>query len=309
LNLDKPLFSVLIANYNNGQYIPECIDSVLVQTYSNWEIVFVDDGSTDSSLSVIQQYAERDQRIRIFQNEQNEGCGYTKRRCASLAKGEICGFVDPDDALVQDAVELSVKEHLEYSDVSLVYSQCYEADERMNIKGLWNSGGEIPHGKSQLNEPISRIGHFATFKKHLYDQTEGIDPQFERAVDQDLYLKMEEAGTLRYIDRPLYLYRIHDKGLSSMNKSRLKAYYWYLVAQRDAYNRRRLNVNEVENIASRDLKKRFLDYYLTEAYQAMEVKQWSRMYKQLYHALRYIMVDRRLSVIRLALQPIKHFLP
>lgn len=306
--MSKPLFSVLIANYNNASYLKDCLDSVLAQTYPNWEIIFVDDASTDISLERLQPYLDLDKRIKLFKNESNRGCGYTKRRCAELAKGEIAGFLDPDDALTERALEFSVKEHLEYPDVSLVYSQCYQTNEKLEIEKLWNSGGEIPPGKTQMTWPNARIGHFATFKKKLYDQTEGISPKFERAVDQDLYLKMEEVGDLRYVPEPLYLYRIHQKGISSMNDNRLKAYYWYLVSQRDAWRRRQGKAANVENISKRELDRRFLDYYLTEAYAHMKSRNWKKMYRFLIQGFRYIRVDKKLSLLRLGFQPIKNFL-
>ena len=93
---NQPLFSVLIANYNNGKYLMDAIESVRQQTYTNWEIILVDDSSTDNSHELYKEL-EQDERIHIFLNNQNRGCGYTKHRCAELANGEICGFLDPDD--------------------------------------------------------------------------------------------------------------------------------------------------------------------------------------------------------------------
>ena len=103
----KPLFSVLVANYNNGTYLQEAIDSVLAQTYDNWEVVLVDDKSTDESLAIYGKYAT-DKRFKIYHNDANRGCGYTKRRCAELAAGELCGFLDPDDALMPEALETAI---------------------------------------------------------------------------------------------------------------------------------------------------------------------------------------------------------
>ena len=73
----KPLFSVLIANYNNARYIEESIESVFNQTYSNWEIIIVDDDSNDNSIKLLEKFKNED-RIKIYKNEENKGCGYTK---------------------------------------------------------------------------------------------------------------------------------------------------------------------------------------------------------------------------------------
>ena len=98
MKTNQPLFSVLIANYNNGKYLMKAIESVRQQTYVNWEIVLVDDGSTDNSEELYSEL-EKDERIRIFRNEKNMGCGYTKRRCAELAKGGISVIKDSDDRM------------------------------------------------------------------------------------------------------------------------------------------------------------------------------------------------------------------
>ena len=129
------MFSVLIANYNNGKYLQEAIDSVLAQTYNNWEIIIVDDKSTDDSVEVYNKYKD-DSRFRIYFNDKNEGCGYTKRRCAELAHGDICGFLDPDDTLTEDALEKHIKVHSSQPKVSVIYSRCYYRDNKGKIIGI-----------------------------------------------------------------------------------------------------------------------------------------------------------------------------
>ena len=119
---ETPLFSILIANYNNGKYFKDCFESILKQTYSHFEVVIVDDCSTDDSAEIIQELIKNDARFLFFQNEKNQQTGFTKSKCASLAKGELCAFLDPDDALAENALDIMVKKHQENPDVSLVYS-------------------------------------------------------------------------------------------------------------------------------------------------------------------------------------------
>ena len=117
----SPLFSILIANYNNGKYIKETLDSVYAQDYTNWEIVIVDDASTDESKEVYKEY-ENDSRINIYYNEDNKGVTYTKWRCVEHAKGELCGFLDPDDVILPQTLSLMVKTHFLDEDISIVSS-------------------------------------------------------------------------------------------------------------------------------------------------------------------------------------------
>src|SRR5690606_11487333 len=95
----SPLISVIIANYNYGRYLAETIESVLAQTYPNVEIIFIDDGSTDNSLEVAQQYP-----ITILAQE-NQGVSAARNNAAQYARGEYVLFLDSDDLLYPDSLE------------------------------------------------------------------------------------------------------------------------------------------------------------------------------------------------------------
>ncbi len=220
--MSNPLLSVLIANYNNGRYLQEAIDSVLAQTYTNWEVVLVDDKSTDNSFEIYEKYRE-DGRFRIFYNEDNKGCGYTKRRCAELANGEICGFLDPDDKLIPEALEVMVKEHEARPQCALAYSTLYLWDDVADSKTILGDVGAMAEGEDFLISSKKIISHFAVFKKSFYDKTIGIDCTLSSAVDFDLYVKLEEVGELYFVDIPLYYYRQGNVNSISIGNSTLKS--------------------------------------------------------------------------------------
>ena len=88
--MTKPTLSVLIPNYNHGQYISNNLDAILGQSWRPDEIIIVDDGSTDDSMSVINQYARRESRIRAYRNERNMGVVYTLNRALGLARANYC---------------------------------------------------------------------------------------------------------------------------------------------------------------------------------------------------------------------------
>lgn len=232
------LFSVLIANYNNGKFLDEAIDSIKEQTYKNWEIIIVDDYSTDNSAEIYKNY-ETDPRIKIYFNDKNHGCGYTKRRCAELANGDICGFLDPDDVLVgDDAIDVHVKKHMNFPNVSIIYSGMYRADEKLRITS--ETPGKDIDPKSSILETCSWPIHpFATFKKEKYIQTEGIDAQMKRAVDYDLYYKLEEVGELIHLNCFQYIQRNNPNSIS-LNDNSYKAAAWHTYACVQAMKRRRL---------------------------------------------------------------------
>lgn len=274
--LSTPLFSILIANYNNGKYLMDAIESVRRQTYNHWEIILVDDGSTDNSHEIYNAL-ESDERIHIYYNDRNYGCGYTKRRCADLATGELCGFLDPDDALTQNALQIMVEQHIQHPEVSTVGSCYWCVDEQMNK--LWHSEQKkIPLDGSWLttttttHAPIA----FASYKRGMYLKTEGINPYLKRAVDFDLYVKLEEQGKILFLPDITYYYRMHDLQISTHGD--FKSMYWQIYVIIKACERRGIAAEEVVN----DLMKDNWQWYIKNGvgYEIPKPKQpW---YHQLY---------------------------
>lgn len=241
--MNNPLFSILIANYNNGKFFRDCYDSLIAQTYTNWEAIIVDDCSTDNSVEEVKKIISEDSRFKIYINEENKGCGYTKKRCGELATGEICGFVDPDDAITPEAIEIMVKTHLENENVGLVYSNLIMCDDKLNPTKVWKKK-QIKNGVKNFFNINSEISHFSTFKNKYYQKTIGVNPELSRAVDQDLYLKLYEVTDVKHIDLVLYLYRIHEQGISTLENTD-KAFYWFWQVIFETCKRRGVNAEEL----------------------------------------------------------------
>ena len=239
--MESPLFSILIANYNNGSFLMEAIESVKKQSYSNWEIVLVDDASTDDSHEIYKQL-EQDKRIRIFFNEKNHGCGYTKRRCAELASGEICGFLDPDDTLLPEAIQKHVAIHLKNPGVSVVYSRCYYCDHNGVVFGK-NRLLELKEGESYFDYRWYGAMNLASFKKEFYDRTEGISPEIKAGVDQDLYFKIEEVGEIYVLDE--FTYNYYHRNENAITKNEGKLWYWNMEVRKAACKRRGLDADTI----------------------------------------------------------------
>lgn len=236
-------FSILIANYNNGKYFKDCFQSFLSQKYQNWEAVILDDASTDDSVEIIKKMVENDLRFRIYHNENNSGVGITKSRLIELAEGEICGFVDPDDAILPTAISSSIEICQKKPDVVLTYSLFTKCDENLNPQEVFNGGKKVINKSPYFfNSPVE-IAHFVTFKKKIYNQTEKIDTSMKIAEDQDLYLKMYEKGKVHFINEPNYLYRMHSGGISqNENKQKSREYFAKVIF--NAMKRRNLkNIN------------------------------------------------------------------
>lgn len=247
------LFSVLIAHYNNYAYFKQCYESLKKQTYQNFEIILVDDCSTDGSLEKIIELTKSDDKIKVYKNEENKGIGFTKRRCVELSNGEVCGFVDPDDGITDRAIEDSIKAY-QNRNIIATYSEIYICSEELKIKEKFKKTKKIKNSYPYFFNLNFEVAHFFTFKKLSYLETEGINAELTSAVDQDLYLKLYERGSFHYIQKPLYLYRIHDKGVSQEKSKKEKLNYNWDIVLRDTLERRKINavygkkVSEIENL-------------------------------------------------------------
>ena len=105
----KPLISIIIPVYNVEEYLRQCLDSVINQTYKNLQIIAVNDCSTDSSLQILEEYAQKDQRMVVISNKENLGLGLTRNEGLKIAKGDFIHFLDSDDWLELNAYETLTK--------------------------------------------------------------------------------------------------------------------------------------------------------------------------------------------------------
>ncbi|MCK0180159.1 glycosyltransferase family 2 protein [Flavobacteriaceae bacterium S0862] len=274
------LFSILIANYNNGHFFNDCFQSIVNQTYQNFEVIVVDDGSTDDSVNIIKQLIIDDKRFKLFQNEDNKGCGFTKQRCAKLASGEILGFLDSDDALKPSALEVMILAHKKFEKASIITSKYEFVDLQLNFIKEGVIGSEIPGGKSHLTFGEGALTHFATFKNAAYKKTKGIDPLMKRAVDQDLYYKIEEQGAHQFLNESLYLYRINENSISN-NSNVYKAKYWHFYAINKAYKRRKKLKLEIDNFSNKYMGIYRSNYYLSR----FEKLKFSKKYQAKFYFL------------------------
>jgi len=117
-------FSVFIANYNNEKYLETAINSIISQTYKNWELVIVDDGSTDNSLQIIEPFL-KDKRIKLIVLKQNCGVGYSKKIGADNCQNDILGVLDADDKIHEETLEIIVDAYKNNPNCGFIYTLMY----------------------------------------------------------------------------------------------------------------------------------------------------------------------------------------
>ena len=221
--------SVLIAHYNNWNYLQDCLKSIENQTYQNFEIVIVDDCSTEVSFDLLENLALNNPKIKVFKNSENKKVGFTKKRCVAEATGEICGFLDPDDLIAPNALELVVDAYKDHN-VIATYSKIKLINPSSEEIGIFKHSKKIKNSNRLFFNINFEVAHFFTFKKDFYLKTEGINDQLIICEDQDLYMKLYEIGNFKFIDEFLYFYRIHDKGISqNKEKTEQQRLDWHNV--------------------------------------------------------------------------------
>lgn len=279
-----PLFSVLIANYNNERYIIEAIDSVKAQTYDNWEIVILDDCSTND-ISIIESHLSEN--IRLYRNDKNMGVGYTKDKLVHLSKGEICGFLDADDTLLPHAL-LQHVECFSNDKISIVYSGLNVCNEQLSpIYQIRTKN--IPKGESLLSTmQFFAPTAFTSFRKESYLQTSGICNNRYGGDDMDLNFKLEEVGECVVIDSICYNWRTKMESLSHNKNLRIKCVLQNLDVISNACERRELDCFEYRNYYLSAIAKEFEEFGKREVYKTNEFIVGAFIFKPIRFIQHYI---------------------
>lgn len=212
-------FSIIIPVYNSERYLDRCIQSIIQQTYSNWELILVDDGSVDGSWSIIKKYQERDSRIKGYR-QTNSGPGLARNVGIDKATGDYVVFVDSDDYIDKDYLELintlSEENELVFIDVMQVdFKGNHLKDEKMSyymhlekesiLKAMMT--GKIPWGGVRKTVSLKLLN---TYHIRYSDLKIGEEALFSF---QSLY-NAKKVGFL--CEKPVYMYEVHEGSQSTL---------------------------------------------------------------------------------------------
>lgn len=233
--------SILIPVYNREHFISECIDSALAQTYSNIEVVVVDNQSTDGTWSICQQYAEKDVRVRIFQNAENIGPVKNWQRCFDEARGVFAKILFSDDWLHPDFLANSVRFLLD-SRVGFVFADVEIAPAPSQYSGVRGATATFIQGKRYIDmnffeyykvplSPCAALFRLSDLRGNLrWDIPSPVGTDFAAhgaGPDLLLYLLVASQYPLVVkIESKLVLFRKHLGSITvSLNKSIIATYY------------------------------------------------------------------------------------
>ena len=204
-----PLVSVIMPSYNSKKYIKKAIDSVLEQTYSNFELIIVDGNSTDGTLDILDEYKKQDRRIKVIQDE-GRGIGAALQLGCQIASGKFIARMDSDDIAINTRFEKQLKIFHSIPNLILVASPVIYINEDDSIVGY-----SFPYtNKRIIQEKVYLIAHpTVMMKKDAYVKAGGYQPLL-RAEDYFLWNRMRIMGEFYIFKEPLIKYRLLQDSLS-----------------------------------------------------------------------------------------------
>ena len=208
------LVSVVIPNYNCAAFLPDALESVFAQTYPHVEILVVDDGSTDDSLQVLEQYADR---VRVFR-QPNGGVSAARNHGIRESRGELVAFLDADDLWNPEKLARQVP-LFDRPEVGLVYCAVEYIDEAGKSLGTNRTGrrGRVLRSIALLEGTIVLAGgSTAVVRRECFDRAGGFDLEMSTAADWDMWRRVACHYEIDVVREPLMKYRLRP---SSMHRN------------------------------------------------------------------------------------------
>lgn len=204
--------SIIMPNYNCENFLAETIESVINQTYSGWELLIVDDCSTDNSAEVVKSFCEKDERVKLFINEKNSGAAASRNRAMREAKGRWIAFLDSDDLWLPEKLEkqLSFMTDNGYRFSFTAYEHIDENSEPMNVR--------VTGPKVLTKRKMFRYCYPGCLTV-MYDSTDTGVVQIPDEIangenDYAIWLKVVKFYDCYYLGETLSLYRVRNNSLS-----------------------------------------------------------------------------------------------
>ncbi|ARN71584.1 hypothetical protein BST91_07985 [Nonlabens tegetincola] len=263
----KDLISIILPVYNGEQYISECIDSCLNQTYQNWELIIVNDCSTDNTPVILSKYIKKDQRLKLYNNKANLKLPKSLNLGHEMAKGEYLTWISHDNILKRNFLEEMIEEIIK-SNSDIVYSNF----------SVINGDGILQEKRvlSNLNNFLlgNPVQASFVYKRIVYNHLNGYKDHLFLIEDYDFWLRSSICFKISHLSKDLYFFRKHKDSLTtsikknqarynlfSNNLSRcfselnlhLNAHTIEFLVLLHSYSEiwsRKINVNDIKNIHS-----------------------------------------------------------
>lgn len=251
----QPKVSVLLPVYNCEKYLAETLNSLACQTYDNFEVIAIDDGSTDGSLAVLRRYARFDDRIKVFE-QSNRGLVNTLNKAASLATGKLFARIDGDDLVTPMRLELQVREMILHPECVLLGSSFDVVDEGSEF--LYHNA--VPTLQDDIRLAMyyrNPLAHGSIMmRRKAFEAAGGYSSDCGPTEDYELWMRMIKIGEVHALPNSLFRWRINPNGITSTRSDAMKSFMDVNIEQywRD---------NPFRVVSRRELMRR-IRYYLSD---------------------------------------------
>lgn len=230
MNSFEPLVSVITPAYNHEKFISDTIESVINQTYQNWEMLVVDDCSTDGSWEIIQEWTKKDSRIKAFRNNENKGLIPNWEFLTDNSKGNYIAFLEGDDYFCKDNLKKKIEIFEKYPDLGMVYCNFSIVNESgVDIMKNYYSKQEIKTFRNEKIKPeeylLSSLAPFSTYSQIMITREVIKNTGLPRSLDQeakiflpsdwDFNFRTSINNKIYFVDEDLLKYRKHSSNNSS----------------------------------------------------------------------------------------------
>lgn len=224
--------SVITGTYNAEAFIQRTIESVLHQTFGQWELIITDDCSSDSTVKIVEKYMDKDDRITLNRQASNMGVDHARNNSIKMARGRFIAFLDADDLWLPSKLEEQIK-FMKQNNVDLSYTSYYQIDR----DGRRN--GKLIKAKKELNYRELLKNNYIGCLTVVYDTSrigKVYMPNLRKRQDWAAWLKISKlTNSIRGIDKPLAEYRIYNNSLSR-NKLNLIKYNWKVYKEIEGFS-------------------------------------------------------------------------
>ncbi|WP_332628467.1 glycosyltransferase [Halalkalibacter flavus] len=207
----NPEVTVLMSVYNDKKYLVESIESILTQSFENFEFLIIDDASNDGSSAILETYAEKDERIKLVKNKENKGLSYNLAEGVNMAQAPWIARMDADDIAFTDRLALQMDYIKNNPNTDVVGSYVIDIDEDGNEIEL----RKVPTSHEKISKLIWTcpfIHPSVLFKKEAVKRAGSYDKNLRRRQDYDLWFRCQEANLkFQNLDRALLYYRSTDE--------------------------------------------------------------------------------------------------
>lgn len=210
----KPEVSVLMPAYNADKYIADSINSILNQTFKNFELIIIDDGSQDKTWDIIQAFVAKDSRITAFKNSKNSGISFTRNELIRRSSGEFLAWQDADDVSIESRLELQYAFMKANEDVGICggFLEFFNSTGVISIRKYSANDNELRNSifrYSPVSQPVAML------RKSIVLQTNGFDEGLVQAEDLDLSFRIGRISKFANVQSVLLRYRQSSGSISS----------------------------------------------------------------------------------------------